>query len=154
VISQKRQVAETRLLRTHLAMRHVTGVVVVFHDADGAALVWIALDDRESAVGAKRLDGFRSAIIVVVANLAHQDAVQVLLNKVDLPVEVAVALDLNNLVAFDGLDQIRFPVSVTIDPDLVFVFADPLHPLVGPSIGAAMCDDAVRASVAGEKCES
>jgi len=154
VISQERQSSERWLFRTNLATRHATGSIVVFDDAYRAVLVWIALHNREGAIGAKRLDGFRSAIVVVVPNLAHENAARILLNKIDLPVEVAVALDLDDFAAPDSLDEVGFAVAVGVYRDLVFVFADPHHPLVGPAVASAMSDDTVRASVAGEKCES
>jgi len=154
VLSEETVLPDVRLFRTHLAPRHMAGVVVVFYDADGTAFVWIALHDRERPVGSKRLDGFRPAIVIVVANLMHQDPVRVLLNEIDLPVEVAVAFDLDDRVPFHPLDEVRGSVAVSIDRDLVFVLADPLHPLIGPTVAPAMSDHAVGASVAGEKRES
>jgi hypothetical protein len=154
VISQQQQAAERWLLRSHLATRQVAAIVVVFHDAYRAAPFWITLHDRQSAVGAKGFDGLGYSTKVVVPNLAHDNAVRVSLNKIDLPVEVAVALHLDDFVVSDSLDDVGSAVSVGIDRDLVFVLADPGHPLVGPAVAPSMSDDAVRASIAGEKRES
>src|SRR5580704_13809665 len=144
----KRRLEAIRSFAAHFAMRQVTGLVVVLDDADRAALGRIALDDRERAIGTKGLDGFRPAIVVVIANFTHQNPVQVLLNQVGLAIGVAIAFDLDDGVAFDGFDDVRFPIAVGIDRYLVFVFADPQHPLIGSAVGSAMSDDAIRAAIA------
>ena len=154
VISRKRQAPERSLLRAQLATRQPTAVVIVFDDGYCAVLVRVPLDNGERAVGAKRLDGFRSAIVVIVANLAHQNAARILLNKIDLPVEVAVALYFDYFVASNSLDEIGFAVTIGIYRDPVFVLADPCQPLVGPAVAPSMTHDAVRTFVAGQKRES
>jgi len=73
---------------------------------------------------------------------------------IDLPVDIPVALDHNDSMAFHVLDKIRFPVFVGIDRYLILIAAHAPGPLVGTTLAAAMSSDAVSGSVAGEQCES
>ena len=135
--------AERSLLRLRLAARQVAPIVVVFDHTYRAAPFWIAFDDRQGAVGTKRLDGLGQAIKVVIANFAHDYTARVSLNKVDLPIEVAVALYLDDFVVSNSLDDVGFAVAIGIDRDLVFVLVDPRDPLVGTAVARSMSHDTV-----------
>lgn len=148
------RVTKPSLLLAHLAARQMTSLVIVFHYVDDTAFAWIALHYRERSVGAKGLDSLRPPVVVVIANLANHNTVVILLDQIDPPVEISVALDLDDSIAFHVFDKVRFPVAVGIDRYLVLIAADAPDPLVGPAVAAAMSDDSVRAPVAGEKCES
>jgi hypothetical protein len=143
VILLQQMPAEHSLLRPRLAARQVAAIVVVFDDAYRAASFRIAFDDRQGAVGAKRLDGFGHAIKVVIANFAHDFPARISLNKVDLPIEVTVALYLHYLVISDSFDDVGFAVAIGIDRDLVFVLVYPRHPLVGTAVARSMSHDTV-----------
>jgi hypothetical protein len=148
------QSSKLRLLCVYFTSRHFAGLVVILDDINSAMTARIALDNCQRTVGTKGLHGFGSSIVVVISDLANKNAAYVLLDQIDLAVEVAIALDLDNPITLDGLDQIGFAVAVGVDQCLVFVFAYMLHPLIGAAIPAAMGDGTVRAAVAGKERES
>ncbi|SRR6266851_1905829 len=58
-----------RLFVAHFAANQLAGIVVVLNDVDVAALLRVALDDRELAFS-ELLDGFRLSVEIVIADLA------------------------------------------------------------------------------------
>jgi len=141
------------LLAAYFAPRQVPGVVIVLYHIDGTTLGWIAFHDRERAVGAEGLDHFRPSIEVVVMDFPHQNSVGVLLHEINLPVEIPIALDLHHLIVAEDPNQVRLPVSVGVDLDLVLTGPRSSHPLIGLAVGTTMRDDSSLRSLAGEKCE-
>src|ERR1700691_3947429 len=154
VISIERLSNRGRLFPAHFAMRQMTVFIVIFNDADCAAFVRVALDDRQRTVGPECFNRLGPSVVVVIANLANHYAIQVLLNQIDLAVEVAVTTDLHQLVSFDGLDEIRLSVAVGIYRYLIFLIVAPRYPLVGSAVAAAMRDAAVVLAVTGAQGES
>jgi len=129
------------------------GFVVILYDVDNAVLVCIALDYGQGTVGAKGFYDLRSAVVVVVADFANQNAAGVLLDKVNLAIKVPVALYLHQDVSLDGFNQIRAAVAIGIDQYLVFVAAAAHYPLVRTPVATAMGYGTVRPVIAGEERE-
>jgi hypothetical protein len=129
------------LSRSFFAASHSTLLVIVLNNVNGAALLWIALDDRKGPIRPEGLDHFGPSIKVVVTDLAHHYAMRVFLHEVDFAVEVSVALDSNQLVVVERPDYVGLAIAIGIDSKLIFVRTDSIHPLIGVAIGVSMSDD-------------
>jgi hypothetical protein len=141
------------LLAAYFAARQVPGVVVVLYYVDGTTLGWIAFHDRKRAIGTEGLDHFWPSIEVVIMDFPHQNSVGVLLHEINLSIEIPIALDLHHLIVAEGPNQVRLPVSVGVELDLILTGPRASHPLIRLTVGTPMRDDSGLRLPAGEQCE-
>jgi hypothetical protein len=141
------------LLAAYLAARQVPRVVVVLYHIYRTALGRIAFHDRERAVGAEGFYHFRPSVEVVVMDFPDKNSVGVLLHEINLAVEIPIALDLHHLIVAEGPNQVRLPISVGVDLDLIFTGPRASHPLIGLAVGPTVSDDSSLRSLAGKKRE-
>jgi hypothetical protein len=141
------------LFLAHFAANQLAGSIVILDDIDIAALLRIALHDRELAVS-EFLDFLGLAIEIVIVDLADQNAMSVFLDKIYLAVKVPVAFNLDELVVAIGLDDVRVPIAVRVDGNLLGVLVDPVYPLVRASIVTTVRDRAVGFPTTGNEAES
>ncbi len=97
-------------------------VLVIIDAVHGAAAIGIVLDHGQFAF-AVGLNGLGLAVKVVVVDLAEGNPVRVFLDEIDLAVKIPVGLDLDEVVVFVGFDDVRPPVSIGVDGNLVDVLA-------------------------------
>jgi hypothetical protein len=141
-------------LAPDLTPRQVARFVVILDDVDHAAFLGIPLDDRDGAILAKVSDRLRSAVKIIVPGFAHKNPVRVLLDEIDFSVVIPIALDLDDLVVSEDLDDVRSTIAVGVDREPVFSRTRSVHPLIGPPIRTTVRDGACGVAAAGEKRES
>jgi hypothetical protein len=139
------------LLSANLAARQMAGLVVVLDHHDCTLLARVTLDHRQGSIWAERFHRLRPSIKVIIANLANQNAIGILLDEINFTVEVAVALYLYNFTARDRFNDIRLTVPVGVDQNLILVLADSHDPLIRPTITAPMSYDASGALAGGKR---
>lgn len=139
------------LLFAHVAAHHVASLVVILDHHDGAVFARVTLDHRQGSIWAERFHCLGPSIKVIIANLANQNAIRILLNEIDLTIKIAVALHFYNLITFDRLDDVRLAVTVGVNQNLVLVLADSHDPLIRPTITAPMSYDAPGALAGDER---
>ncbi|HKM99119.1 MAG TPA: hypothetical protein VJX23_01285 [Candidatus Binataceae bacterium] len=109
----------------YFATDQLAGIVVILDNVDITSFPRVSLYHRELAAS-KRPDGLWLAIEVVIVNLANQNPLRVLLHEIDLAVEIPVAINLDELIVLIGLQNVRAPIAVGVDQNLVLAVIDPI----------------------------
>jgi hypothetical protein len=137
--------------QARLAPKQLAGVVIVLNDVDESPLARITFDHCQRTIGAKCPDGLRFAIEVVIVDFAYQNSARIFLKEIDLPIEISITFDARELALLVGFDNVRPPVAVSVDGNLVCVLIDPIYPLVRPPVVVTVGNRPIVAAAAGHE---